>query len=217
MEVMELSQNNQCNYWMEIFANFRKGTILNEIIKAEEPFVKNPYWISPVYADGCRLYHTFEIDGIVNGENFPLKGEGPLWDGVCKDESSRKYLFIRVVDSPEDLKGSCPEDFSEEEREGMKQAFRMLNLSSDVDIDVWFNEYFPVAKELTYAALLSDPFGRYLDRGYRCELILLSLIGNYRNVETSKAEWDAFYKEMVSKMFGDRGMPFFVFSVDFEV
>lgn len=212
-----MSQNNSCNYWMEIFANFRKGTILNEIIKAEEPFVKNPYWISPVYADDCRLYHTFEVDGITNGEKFPLKGEGPLWDGVCKDESSRKYLFIRVVDSPEDLKGSCPEDFSEEEREGMKQAFRMLNLGAGVDINTWFNEYFPVAKELTYAALLSDPFGRYLDRGYRCELILLSLIGNYRNVETSKAEWDAFYKEMVSKMFGDRGMPFFVFSVGFEV
>ncbi|MBQ6809853.1 MAG: hypothetical protein IJO94_00435, partial [Firmicutes bacterium] len=156
-------------------------------------------------------------EGITNGDNFPLKGEGPLWDGVCKDESSRKFLFVRVVDSPEDLKGSCPEDFSEEEKEGVKQAFRMLNLGSEVDIDVWFNEYFPVAKELTYAALLSDPFGRYLDRGYRCELILLSLIGNYRNVETSKEEWDAFYKEMVAKMFGDRGMPFFVFSVDFEV
>lgn len=203
-----------CNYWMEIFANFRKGAILTEIIKNEEPFIKDPYWISPVYADDCRLYHTFELSGVTRGEYFPFEGDGPLWDGVCKDDASRKYLFIRVADHPEDLKGSCG-DISAEEREGIEKAYKMLNLQGD--IDAWFNEYYPVAKELSYAALLSDPMGRHLERGYRCELVILNLINNYRNIETSKEEWDVFYKEMIGKMFGDRGIPFFMFGVDFEV
>lgn len=207
--------SNECNYWMEIFANFRKGAVLNEVIKEKEAFIKSPRWISPVYADGCRRYHTFELDGLNNGEAFPLKGEGPLWDGVCKDDASRKYLFIHVVDSPADLKGKCPDDMSEEEKDGILRAYRMLNIT--VDSDCWFYEYFPVAKELSYAALLSDPRGGYLERGYRCELVLLSLVGNYRNVETTAAEWNVFYEEIARKMFGDRGIPFFMIPVCFEV
>ena len=204
-----------CNYWMEIFANFRKGTILTDFIKEEEPFIKEPYWISPVYADGCRLYHTFEIEGISRGNGFPFPGDGPLWDGVCKDDASRKFLLLRVADSPECLKGSCG-DISEEEKAGIEKAYKMLNLNDD-RMDVWLNEYYPVAKQLSYAALLSDPMGRYLERGYRCEFVILNLINNYRNVMTSKECWDEFYKEMIAKMFGDRGIPFFMFGVNFEV
>ena len=74
-----------------------------------------------------------------------------------------------------------------------------------------------MAKELTYAALLSDPMGKHLDRGYRCELIILNLINNYFGTKTTKEEWDAFYEEMILKMFGKRGIPYFVFTVDFEV
>lgn len=210
-----MASSNECNYWMEIFANFRKGAVLNEVIKARETFIKSPYWVSPVYADGCRRYHTFELEEFTNKKSFPLKGDGPLWDGVCKDEASRKYLFVHVVDSPTDLKGRCPQGMSEDEREGILQAYRMLNIQADSSS--WFCEYFPVAKELSYVALLSDPRGGYLERGYRCELVLLSLIGNYRNVETTAEEWDAFYREMGEEMFGDRGIPFFIVPAYFEV
>ena len=202
------------NQWVEIFANFRKGSVLTEIIKEEEPFIREPYWLSPLFEEDYRRYHTFEIEGISRGEQFPFEGDGPLWDGVCKDDISRKYLFMRVVDSPDALTGSA-ENLSQEEKAGMEQAYRMLNL--DGDFESWYKEYYPVAKELTYAALLSDPMGKHLDRGYRCELIILNLINNYFGTKTTKEEWDAFYEEMILKMFGKRGIPYFVFTVDFEV
>ena len=47
------------NQWVEIFANFRKGSVLTEIIKEEEPFIREPYWLSPLFEEGYRRYHTF--------------------------------------------------------------------------------------------------------------------------------------------------------------
>lgn len=202
------------NRWLNIFANFRGGSVLTQMIKEKEPFIREPYWLSPRYDEDYRRYHTFEIEGISRGEGFPFDGEGPLWDGVCKDDASRKYLFVRAVDSPEALKGGA-ENLSDVELEGMKRAYQMLNLNAD--FESWHREYYPVAKELTYAALLSDPRGNHLKQGYRCELVILNLIHNYFGVETALEEWDAFYQEMASKMFGDRGLPYFVFGVDFEV
>lgn len=202
------------NHWLEVFANFRKGTILTEIIKDEEPFIREPYWLSPLHNENYRCYHTFELEGISRGEGFPFEGEGPLWDGVCKDDVSRKYLFVRAVDSPDALRGSAG-NLTPVEKDGMERAYQMLNL--DGNIESWFNEYYPVAKELTYAALLSDPGSKCLERGYRCELVILNLIHNYFGTQTAKEEWDDFYKEMIQKMFGQRGIPYFMFGVNFEV
>lgn len=205
----------ECNYWMEIFANFRKGAVLNEVIKTKEPFIREPRWISPIYADDCRLYRAFDLDGFAHKEDFPLQGQEPIWDGICKDEASRKYLFVHTVDSPKELMGASPDTMTEGDREGFLRAARMLNLSGN--IENWFRDYYPLAKELSYVALLSDPTGRHMERGYRCELVLLSLVGNYRNVETTREEWEAFYQRLGEEMFGDRGMPFFVVPVCFEV
>ncbi len=207
-------RTNNGSEWLNVFANFRGGTVLTEIIKEEEPFIREPYWLSPLHGEGYRLYHTFEIDGITRSDEFPIAGDGPLWDGVCKDDISRKYLFLRAVDTPEALKGDCS-DISEEEKACMKQVFRMLNL--DGDIESWYHEYYPVARELTYVTLLSDPMGKNMGRGFRAELVILSLVDNYLGEKTAAETWEAFFKEMIDRMFGPRGIPYVVFTVLFSV
>lgn len=209
-----MEKKSSCVKWLEIFSNFRNGSVMTEIIKNEEPFIREPYWFSPLYRDDFRLYRTFEIEGIKKPADYPLEGDGTLWDGICKDDVARKFLFIRAVDSPEDLKGSCG-DISAEEKAAMEKVFRMLNL--DGDINSWFDEYYPVAKELTEVALVGDPLSGALERGYRAELLILNLIGNFLGDQTTKEEWDAFLKEMIDKMFGPRGIPYVVFTIPFEV
>ena len=202
------------NHWLEVFANFREGALLTEAIKEKEPFVRSPRWLSPLYAEGYRCYRTFETEGLCAPPSFPLPGKAPLWDGICLDEVTRKYLFVRAVDSPAELKG-CWENISAEEKAGVEKAFQMLNL--DGDPESWYREYGPFARDLAHVALLSDPAGGYLPRGYRGELIVLNLIRNYCGTMTDKKTWDAFYTELIGKMFGPRGLPYVVFLVDFEL
>ena len=202
------------NYWLEVFANFRDGLVLTENVKEEEPFVRELEWLSPLHEEGYRRYHSFEIEGIRRGEQFAPEGDGPLWDGVAKDVITRKYLFLRATDDPMSLKGDNPE-ISDAEKECMLKVFKMLNL--DGDIETWYHDYYPVARELTYVTLLSDPLAGNLGRGYRCELVLVSFVNNRRGVMTTKEEWQSFYEEMIGKMFGPRGIPYVVFTVYFEV
>ena len=81
------------NQWVEIFANFRKGSVLTEIIKEEEPFIREPYWLSPLFEEDYRRYHTFEIEGISRGEQFPFEGDGPwiqkLYATLCGIQQAR--------------------------------------------------------------------------------------------------------------------------------
>lgn len=207
-------ENHHIDHWLEVFANFRKGGALSEIIKMEEAFVKSPYWISPLYHEDYRRYHCFELPGITRAADFSLAGDGPLWNGICKDDASRKFLFVLALDDPAALKGDGG-TLPEAEREAMARVHRMLNLDSD--LDVWVHEYYPLAKALTYVALLAPPFGNCTERGYRAELILLDIVNNYLGVETSPAAWDGFYREMTEQMFGARGIPHLLFRVDLEV
>lgn len=206
--------NRNVNHWLEVFANFRKGSALSEIIKLEESFIKTPYWISPLYQENYRRYHTFDLEGIERAEDFPFTNEGPLWDGICKDDASRKYLFVLAQDTPDALQGDCG-DISAVEKEGIAKVYQMLNL--DADLNAWYHQYYPLAKALAYVTLLATPFGHCMDRGYRGELILMNIVNNFLGVETTQAKWDDFYREMSTKMFGARGLPYIVFIVDLEV
>lgn len=213
-EGIAMSEHLSCGkQWLDTFANFRKGSLLTEIIKLEDPYIREPYWISPLYDDDYRLYHTFDLEGITRGE-FPLAGDGPLWDGVCKDDVSRKYLFVRALDTPNQLKGGCP-DISQTEKEQMAKVFKMLNL--DGDLESWYTKYYPVARDLTWTMLTGDPMAQYLERGYRTELIYLTVIDNFYGNPTSVEEWDAFYNQMIDEMFGPRGIPYVIFTVPFQV
>lgn len=200
------------NHWLEVFANFREGALLIEAIKAKEPFVRSPQWISPLYSDGYRCYRTFEIEGLCPPLSFPLPGKAPLWDGVCFDKTSGKYLFVRIADSPAELRGCC-ENISVREKAAMEKAFGMLNLNGDPES--WYREYYPFARDLTHVTLLSDPAGGYLPQGCRGELVILNQIRNYCGAMTGKETWDDFYTEMSERMFGPRGLPYVVFLVDF--
>ena len=207
-------RNHHINHWLDVFANFRKGGALSEIIKMEESFIKSPYWISPLYHEDYRRYHCFELPGISRSEDFPFDGEGPLWNGICKDDASRKFLFVLAQDDPAVLKGGGGA-LPEAEREAMARVHRMLNLDSD--LDAWFYEYYPLARALTYIALLAPPFGKCTEGGYRAELILLNIVNNYLGAETTPTAWDEFYREMAERMFGARGIPHLLFRVDLEV
>jgi hypothetical protein len=56
-----------------------------------------------------------------------------------------------------------------------------------------------------------------MEKGFRGELIFMNIIDNYLGVKTTQEQWDVFYKEMIAKMFGARGLPYVVFSVDLKV
>ena len=202
------------SHWLDIFANFRNGAFLTEIIREAEPFIREPKWISPVHDDQYRRYHTYDLKEIRRGEGPFLDGEGPLWDGICKDESSRKILFVRELSSPSQICGDGGE-LSSEEKAAMEKVFRQLNCEGD--LESWFHEYYPLASELTHVGLVGDPFNSLLERGYRCELILLNLIDDYLGTPTSGEDWDEFYKTMNSKMFGERGLPYVIFPIAFQI
>lgn len=204
----------QVNPWLEVFANFRNGSALTDLIKMEESFIKDPHWLSPLHEEGYRCYHTFELAGITRAADFPFADKGPLWDGVCKDNASRKFLFVMAQDHPEALKGDCGE-ITEGEKAAVAKVYERLNVNSD--LGVWYHEYYPAAKAIAFVTLLGSPFGHCLERGFRSELIFMNLVNNYLGVKTNQAEWDAFYKEMIDQMFGQRGMPHVCFTVDLEV
>ncbi|KAF5028501.1 hypothetical protein DSECCO2_658370 [anaerobic digester metagenome] len=207
-------EKEQVIAWLKVFANFRNGVALTEIIKMEESFIKDPHWLSPLHGEEYRLYHSFEREEISRAEDFPFTGEGPLWDGICKDDASRKILFVMGQDTPEALKGNGG-DIPEPEKAAIANVFKMLRL--DGDLDAWYHEYYPAARALAFVTMLSSPFGHCMERGYRGELILMNIVDNYLGVKTSAAQWDAFYKEMIAKMFGERGLPYGIFTVDLQV
>jgi hypothetical protein len=207
-------EKEQVTHWLKVFANFRNGSALSDIIKMEESFIKDPYWLSPLYQDGYRRYHTFELDGVIKAEDFPFAGDGPLWDGICKDNASRKLLFVMAQDNPEVLKGDCG-DISAEEEAAVAKVYEMLHLDSNLDI--WYHEFYPVAKAIAFVTLLGSPFGHCLEQGFRSELIFMNIVNNFLGVKTTQAEWNHFYDELIGKMFGQRGMPYVSFTVNFEV
>lgn len=207
-------ENEQVIQWLQVFANFRSGCALSEIIKMEESFIKEPRWISPLYSEGYRLYHSFDLDGINRADDYPFAGEGPLWDGICKDDASRKILFVKAQDTPDALKGDCG-GISEQEKTAISSVYKMFNL--DGDLDAWYHEYYPAAKAIVFVTMLGSPFGHCMEKGFRGELIFLNIVDNYLGVKTTQAEWDDFYRKMIARMFGSRGLPYVVFTVDLKV
>lgn len=209
-------EKEQVIAWLKVFANFRNGVALTEIIKMEESFIKEPHWLSPLHGEEYRFYHSFELAGICRGEEFPFTDEGPLWDGICKDDASRKFLFVMAQDTPEALKGDCG-DIPEREKAAVANVFKMLHLEADGDLNAWYHEYYPAARALAFVTMLSNPFGHCMEKGFRGELIFMNIVDNYLGVKTTQEQWDVFYKEMIAKMFGARGLPYVVFSVDLKV
>lgn len=207
-------EKEQVILWLKVFANFRGGTVLTEIIKMEESFIKEPRWLSPLHAEEYRRYHSFELEGVSRGKEFPFADPGPLWDGICKDDASRKILFVLAQDTPEALKGDGGA-ISAEEKAAFVQVYKMFRL--DGDLDAWYHEYYPAAKALVFVAMLGGAFGGCLENGYRGELVLLNIVDNYLGVKTPQPQWTAFYEELAARMFGTRGLPFGVFSVDLQV
>ncbi|MEG0874832.1 MAG: hypothetical protein RSB05_06105 [Clostridiales bacterium] len=198
-------------YWFNVLTNFRKGELLISAITEQDQFIWNPVVIAPLAKDDYKRMGTFDVPQISRGEGNFWYDDGPLWDGVLVDESTRKVIFLYAFCYPKDVMGKkCPED--SQIKEDLKE--KIIKRHKVEDTAPWLEDYYALTEKLLFIEALNEPKNQCLGDGWRSQAVILNFTDEDGYMAAPEQEWGDFSDKIWQELLPGDNMVFFSYFIN---